>query len=77
MPTRPGDRFALKPIDAVLDEIDADIALAADHRTVTWRKLIVRDDQANRDAYNEASDYLDRLLDMRNEMLRAERMVTP
>ena len=67
-----GDGFYTKPLDTALDEIDADIAVAADHRTVMWRKLVVRDDQANRDAYREASDYLDRLLDMRNEMVRAE-----
>jgi hypothetical protein len=72
-----GDGFYTKPLDAVLDEIDCDIAVAANHRTVTWRRLMVRDDQDNRDAYNEASDYLDRLLDMRNDMVRPEGMVTP
>lgn len=61
-----------KTLIAPLDAIDCDLAVACARRHEAWRKLVVRDDQANGDAYAEACAEVDALLDMRFEMQASE-----
>lgn len=53
---------------APLDAIDEDLEAACLDRHETWRRLAIKDNQTNRDAYAEACTEVDALLDMRFEM---------
>ena len=51
-----------------LDAIDEDIRAACCDRAEAWRKLCIRDDQANRETYAELCDEVDALLELRHGM---------
>ena len=59
-----------------LDEIDQDLRTACLERQEAWRQLVVKDSTANRDAYAEASERVDGLLEMRHAMATADSIVT-
>ena len=64
------------PPRPALDEIDQDLTAACIARHNAWRNLCIKDCTDNRHAYTDACDEVDALLDMRNEMIVAERIVS-
>ena len=51
---------------STIDAVDDDIREAVADREAAFRKVMVKDTQANRDGYRDACDKVDSLLEMRH-----------
>lgn len=55
-------------VTSTIEDVDQDLRCAVAQREVAFRRLAIRDDAPNREAYAKARAWLDALLDMRHEM---------